>query len=44
MTHYNLAHMFIPMLQAMKILGCQGSSGEGMEEARNNTGLAAGES
>ena len=44
MNHYNLVHEFIPMPQAMKNSGSEGSSGQGMEEARNNPSMATGES
>ena len=44
MTHYNLVHKFIPIPQAMKILDARSSSGQGMEEARDNFGLAVGRS
>ena len=44
MIHYNLVHKFIPMPYAMKISGCESSSGQGMEKARNHTSLAVGQS
>ena len=41
MAHYNLVHKFVPMPQAME--GCD-SSGQGMEEARNDSSVAVGQS
>ena len=42
MTHFNLVHKFIPMQQAMNILDAKSTSGQGMEEARNDSRLAVG--
>ena len=42
MTHYILVHKFIPMPQAMKNSGCEISSGQAMEEARDNPSVAIG--
>ena len=44
MTYDNVVHKFISVPQAMKNSGCKGTSGEGMEEARNNPSMATGES
>ena len=43
MTHYNLVHKFSPMPQAIKNPRCKSGSGEGMEEARDDSSLATGE-
>ena len=40
MTHYNLVHKFIPLLQAMKILDAKSSSGPEMEETWDDSSLA----
>ena len=39
MTHYNLVHKFIPMPQVLKNRGAKGSSGQGMEEARDDSSM-----
>ena len=39
-----LLHKFIPLPQAIKIPDAKGSSGQGMGETREDTGLAADES
>ena len=40
MSQYNFVHKFIPVPQAMKISGCEGSRGEGVGEARKVAGVA----
>ena len=40
LSHYNLVHKFVPMLQAR----CKGSSGKRMGKTSENTGMAADES
>ena len=40
MSHSNLVHQFIPMPQAMKNSGCESRSGQGIEDARNDSSLA----
>ena len=42
MSHYNLAHKFFAMGDENS--GCERSSGQGMEEARNDSSLAVGQS
>ena len=43
MTHYHLVHK-ISDASSDENSGCESSSGQGMEEARNDSGLAVGES
>ena len=43
-THYKMVHKSIPTPQAMNNSGCESSSGQGMEEARNESSLAVGQS
>ena len=42
MTHFNLVHKFVPMPQSMKITDATAAVDKGMEEARNDSGLADG--
>ena len=42
MTHYNLVHTFIPVSQAMKRPDVKNSSGQGMEEAWDNSSMGLG--
>ena len=44
MTHYNLVHKFIPIFSSDENSGCESSSEQGMEEARNDSSVAVGES
>ena len=44
MNHNNLVHMSIALPQAVKNSGCESSSGQGMEEARNDSSMAVGQS
>ena len=39
LQHYNLVHKFIPMPQAMKILGSENSGGQGMGKIGENFGV-----
>ena len=41
-TQYNLVHKFIPMPQAMKTRDANAASGQGREEARNDSSLGVG--
>ena len=41
MAHTIWYTIFIPMPQAMKIPGCKSSSGQGIEEVRNDSSMAA---
>ena len=44
MTHYNMVHKFIPMPRAMKNLDAKAAVDIGMEERRNDSSLAVGQS
>ena len=44
MTHYNLVHKFLSDASSDVNSGCQSSSGQGMEEARDSHSLAVGKS
>ena len=44
MTHEILVHKFIPMPQVMQILDAKGSSGQGMEKARDDPSMKFGNS
>ena len=44
MTHHNLVHNFILVLQAMKILDAKSCSGQGMEKAWGDPSMETGES
>ena len=41
-TQYNLVHKFIPVPQAMKTPDANAASGQGREEARNDSSLGVG--
>ena len=43
MSHYNLAHKFIPMPQAMKIPDAKSRSGHGMEKVRDDPSIEFGQ-
>ena len=42
MSHCNWVHKFIPMPQAMRIPDAKSSSGQGMEEARDDSSMEFG--